>query len=97
MFLAILSLVFGHENIPRRVIWGVGALGIVLALVFVVANSFAIGGSERIFHVGRSTVYDGRGLKTLIWPDWRSCRSCSSFVSWIPSSWFLWSSSFGTP
>lgn len=63
MFLAVLSLVFGHENIPSRVVWGIGALGFVLAVVFVVANSFVIGGSEQIFQVGRLTAYDGLWFK----------------------------------
>lgn len=63
VFLAVLSLVFGHDNIPSRLVWGVGALGFVLALVFVLGNSFAIGGSEQIFQVGRWTAHDGLWFK----------------------------------
>ncbi|MBL0059721.1 MAG: hypothetical protein IPP35_11605 [Elusimicrobia bacterium] len=63
VFLAILSLVFGHDNIPSRLVWGMGIFGFVLALVFVIANTFAIGGSEPIFHVGRLTAYDGLWFK----------------------------------
>lgn len=63
MFLAVLSLVFGHDNIPSRLVWGVSGLGILLAVVFVIGNSFAIGGSEQIFQVGRLTAYDGLWFK----------------------------------
>ena len=63
VFLAVLSLVFGHDNIPTRVVWGVAGLGILLAVIFVVGNSFAIGGSERIFQVGRLTAFDGLWFK----------------------------------
>lgn len=62
-FLAILSLVFGHDNIPSRLVWGVVSLGVFLAVVFVVGNSFAIGGSESLFQVGRLTAYDGLWFK----------------------------------
>jgi hypothetical protein len=63
VFLAVLSFVFGHDNISRRVVWSVGGLGIVLALVFVIGNSFAIGGSEVLFQVGRLSAYDGLWFK----------------------------------
>ncbi|MBL8023717.1 MAG: hypothetical protein JNK54_05475 [Elusimicrobia bacterium] len=63
VFLAVLSFVFGHDRISSRVVWGVGGAGFLLALVFVVGNSFAIGGSEAIFHVGRFTAYDGLWFK----------------------------------
>jgi hypothetical protein len=45
------------------VVWGVAGLGILLAVIFVVGNSFAIGGSERIFQVGRLTAFDGLWFK----------------------------------
>lgn len=63
VFIAMLSLVFGPENLPRRLIWGALALGVFLALVFVVVNVFAIGGSEEIFRVGKFTAHDGLWFK----------------------------------
>ncbi|TXH26541.1 MAG: hypothetical protein E6Q99_04480 [Elusimicrobia bacterium] len=63
VFLAMLSLVFGAENIPRRVIQAVVGLGVLLGLVFIVVNIFAIGGSEPIFQVGRLTAHDGLWFK----------------------------------
>lgn len=64
VFLAMVSLVFGADNVPRRAIAGVIALGIVLALVFVGVNSYAIGGSEVLFHLGGWTAHDGVWFKT---------------------------------
>ncbi|MBL0349891.1 MAG: hypothetical protein IPP68_05910 [Elusimicrobia bacterium] len=63
VFLAMASLVFGTENIPRRLIVLVLALGVLLAGVFVVTNSFVIGGSEPLFKVGRWTAHDGLWFK----------------------------------
>jgi hypothetical protein len=59
VLIAILSLVFGHDNVPRRVIVFTGGLGVALAAAFVVVNVFAVGGSEVIFQIGRLTAYDG--------------------------------------
>ncbi len=63
VFLAMMSFVFGSENIPRRVVAALIVLGIVLAVVFVAVNSFAIGGSEPLFQVGRWTAHDGLWFK----------------------------------
>jgi hypothetical protein len=59
VFLAMMSLVFGHDNIPRGVVRCVMGAGLVLAVVFVVTNIFAIGGSEVIFKVGAWEAHDG--------------------------------------
>ncbi|MBI4396410.1 MAG: hypothetical protein HY548_04900 [Elusimicrobia bacterium] len=63
VFIAIMSLVFGSEHIPRRLVACVMGLGVALAAVFIVANIFAIGGSEEIFHLGRFRAYDGLWFK----------------------------------
>lgn len=63
VFLAMLSFVFGEDNIPRRAIVWTLALGVTLALMFVIVNVFAIGGSEEIFRVGPVTAYDGLWFK----------------------------------
>ena len=63
VFLAVMSLVYGAENIPRTAARTVVGMGIVLALVFAVVNLFAIGGSEPIFTAGGWTAYDGLWFK----------------------------------
>lgn len=63
VFLAMMSLVFGSDNLPRSIVRGVLAGGVALALVFCVANVFAIGGSEPIFRVGLFTAHDGLWFK----------------------------------
>lgn len=60
VFLAMLSLVFGAENIPRRLIQGLIGTGILLGGVYLAANVASVGGSEPIFQVGRLTAHDGR-------------------------------------
>lgn len=71
VFLAMLSFVFGADNIPRRVVIGASALGAVLAVIFVVTNIFAIGGAEPVFTVGKWTAYDGMWFRN---PDDASRR-----------------------
>lgn len=63
VFMAMMSLVFGPDNIPQRIIRGVYGFGVFLALIFIVTNIFAIGGSEPIFHVGQFTAHDGIWFK----------------------------------
>jgi hypothetical protein len=63
VFLAMMSLVFGSDQIPRRIIGGVLGLGFLLATIFVVVNIFAIGGSEEIFRVGSWSAHDGLWFK----------------------------------
>jgi hypothetical protein len=63
VFLAMMSLVFGADNIPRRAVFLVAGIGMSLATIFVIVNSRAIGGSEAIFQVGRFTAYDGLWFK----------------------------------
>jgi hypothetical protein len=59
VFIAMMSLVFGSEKLSRRLVLGALAAGILLAVVFMVTNVFAIGGSEEIFRVGSFRAYDG--------------------------------------
>jgi hypothetical protein len=63
VLLAVLSLVFGADNIPRTVARAVLGAGAVLALLFIVVNVFAIGGSEPLFTVGSWTAHDGLWFK----------------------------------
>lgn len=64
VFVAMMSLCFGSDRIPRKLIFGVFALGFVLGLVFVVLNAHAIGGSEEIFRLGNYPAYDGVWFKS---------------------------------
>jgi hypothetical protein len=63
VFLAMMSLVFGSENVPRPAVRFILGAGAFLALVFVVVNVFAIGGSEPIFKVGAWEAHDGLWFK----------------------------------
>jgi hypothetical protein len=60
---AMMSLVFGSDRIPRRLIAVLAAAGLSLALLFVAVNIFAIGGSEEIFRVGKFSFHDGLWFK----------------------------------
>ena len=64
VFVAMMSLCFGSDLIPRKLIYGIFALGFALATLFVVLNVRAIGGSEEIFRLGNYPVYDGVWFKT---------------------------------
>ena len=64
VFVAMMSLCFGSDRIPRKLIFGIFALGFVLGLVFVVLNARAIGGSEEIFRFGNYPAYDGVWFKS---------------------------------
>ena len=63
VFVAMMSLCFGSDRIPRKLIFGIFTLGFVLGLVFVVLNARAIGGSEEIFRLGNYPAYDGVWFK----------------------------------
>jgi hypothetical protein len=62
VFVAMLSFVLG-DMLPRRAVVSVVSVGLTLAVVFVVTNIFAIGGSEEIFRVGSFRAYDGLWFK----------------------------------
>jgi two-component system response regulator YesN len=64
VFVAMMSLCFGSDRIPRKLVVGIFALGTVLGLIFVVLNAHAMGGTQVIFHLGRYPVYDGIWFKT---------------------------------
>ncbi len=63
VFVAMMSLCFGSDRIPRKLTYGIFALGFVLALTFVVLNVRAIGGSQEIFRLGSYVAYDGIWFK----------------------------------
>jgi hypothetical protein len=63
VFVAMMSLCFGSDRIPHKLIVGIFALGTVLGLVFVTLNARAIGGSEMIFRLGSYPAYDGVWFK----------------------------------
>jgi len=60
VFLAMMSLVFGSDNLPRTLVRLVLIAGGILAGIFLVVNVFAIGGSEPIFQIGKFTAHDGQ-------------------------------------
>jgi len=59
VFLAMMSLVFGSERITRRYLIGFTGGCLLLAVIFVVVNAYAIGGSRPLFSVGGWQAYDG--------------------------------------
>ncbi len=63
VFIAMMSLCFGSDRIPRKFIVGLFVLGIGLGLVFVVLNAHAMGGTEEIFRIGSYPAYDGLWFK----------------------------------
>jgi len=63
VFIAMMSLVFGSERVTKPWIITFLGGGIFMAIVFVITNVFAIGGSEEIFKVGKFTAYDGLWFK----------------------------------
>ena len=63
VFVAMMSLCFGEDRIPKKFIFGIFALGFLSAFVFVTLNAKAIGGSEEIFRIGNYPVYDGLWFK----------------------------------
>jgi two-component system response regulator YesN len=56
---AMLSLVIGSANVPKKLVRFLFGFGGVLGFVFVVTNVKAIGGSEMLFQVGSLRAYDG--------------------------------------
>lgn len=63
VFVAMMSLCFGADRIPKRFIWGVFGIGLFLGLAFVVLNAKAIGGTEIIFKIGNYAAHDGLWFK----------------------------------
>jgi len=59
VFVAMMSLCFGAENIPKRFIVGIFMVANLFATAFLLINAEAIGGSEVIFHIGSYPAYDG--------------------------------------
>jgi len=63
VFVAMMSLCFGSDRIPKKLIYGIFSLGFVLGFVFVVLNARAMGGTEVIFRLGSYRAYDGVWFK----------------------------------
>ena len=59
VIVAMMSLVFGHEKILSVFVKALFGFCIFLAVLFVIINIYAIGGSEPIFKIGGYTAYDG--------------------------------------
>jgi two-component system response regulator YesN len=56
---AMMSLVLGSGNVPKILVRVMFGIGLVLATLFVIVNTKAIGGSEVIFTVGGWAAHDG--------------------------------------
>lgn len=56
---AMLSLVLGSQNVPKSLVRLLFGSGLIVALLFVIINIKAIGGSEVIFVAGNWTAHDG--------------------------------------
>lgn len=63
VFVAMMSLCFGEDRVPRKLIVGIFTLGFVLGIVFVALNAQAMGGSVEIFRLGQYPAYDGVWFK----------------------------------
>jgi two-component system response regulator YesN len=63
VFVAMMSLCFGSDRLPRKFVVGVFGLGMILGLLFVVLNAHAMGGTEVIFRIGGYPAYDGLWFK----------------------------------
>lgn len=63
VFVAMMSLCFGSERIPKKLIFGIFGIGIALGILFVVLNVRAMGGTEVIFRLGTYRAYDGVWFK----------------------------------
>lgn len=59
VFVAMMSLCFGADRIPRKLIAGLFALGFFLGLAYVFLETQAMHGSEVIFRIGGYPAYDG--------------------------------------
>jgi len=59
VFVAMMSLCFGADDIPKRFIVSIFALANMLAIAFLAINAQAMGGTEVIFHIGSYAAYDG--------------------------------------
>lgn len=76
VFVAMMSLCFGSDRIPKKFIWGAFILGLGLATAFLILNTKAMGGTEVIFRIGNYPAYDGLWFKN---PDPRG-QSLMTFL-----------------
>lgn len=56
---AMMSLCLGSSNVPKVLVRGLFGFGLLTAILFVIVNVKAIGGSEVIFMMGTWPAYDG--------------------------------------
>jgi len=63
VFVAMMSLCFGPDRIPRKFIVGVFSVSMIMGLTFLVLNARAMGGAEEIFRIGNFIAYDGVWFK----------------------------------
>ncbi len=64
VFVAMMSLCFGSDRIPRKLIAGTFAISMLLAFAFVILDAKAISGTEEIFRLGSYPAYDGIWFKS---------------------------------
>jgi hypothetical protein len=69
VFVAMMSLCFGADEIPKKLIVGIFVVANLFAAAFLFINIEAIGGSEMIFRIGTYRAYDG------VWFHTQSPRS----------------------
>lgn len=64
VFVAMMSLCFGSDRVPRQLIVGVFAVSMAMGFTFLALNASAMGGAQEIFRIGNYPAYDGVWFKT---------------------------------
>jgi hypothetical protein len=60
VFIAMMSLCFGADRIPRKFVVGTFGMGILMGLAFLAINAHAMGPATVIFKIGNYPAYDGQ-------------------------------------
>jgi two-component system response regulator YesN len=64
VFVAMMNWAFGMEKISKKFVVFSFVCGLTLSIIFMAANTLAIGGSEEIFRIGSYPAYDGLWFKS---------------------------------